>query len=84
MAAAGVDTRPTELLRDAHTVEESVEFATPEEGAENFDDYATMGFTLRRHPLALQREQLTQLACGRRTPCAQPPKIGRRCERAAL
>jgi error-prone DNA polymerase len=60
-AAAGVDTRPTEMLREARTFEDPVEFATPEEGAEIFDDYATMGLTLRRHPLALLREQLTEL-----------------------
>jgi error-prone DNA polymerase len=49
------------MLREARTFEDPVEFATPEEGAEIFDDYATMGLTLRRHPLALLREQLAEL-----------------------
>ena len=57
--AIGVETRPTELLRDAPTVEETIEFAAPKEGADIADDYASMGLTLRRHPLALLRPRLT-------------------------
>ena len=56
--AAGVDTRPTEMLRTARTTEEPFAFATPGEGAEVADDYASMGLTLRRHPLALIRPRL--------------------------
>jgi error-prone DNA polymerase len=56
--AAGVDTRPTEMLRQARTVEDKVEFEAPGEGTEIADDYAAMGLTLRRHPLALIRAQL--------------------------
>ncbi|MDP9897405.1 error-prone DNA polymerase [Variovorax boronicumulans] len=59
--AVGVDTRPTRMLRDARTLEDAIGFATPDEGAEIFDDYATMGLTLRRHPLALLRHQLAGL-----------------------
>ncbi|MDM0109917.1 error-prone DNA polymerase [Variovorax sp. J22R24] len=57
-AAKGVDTRPTKMLREARTVEEEVAFAEPLEGAEISDDYAAMGLSLRRHPLALIRDQL--------------------------
>jgi len=60
-AAAGVDTRLTQMLREARTFEEAVEFPTPGEGAEIFDDYATLGLTLRRHPLALLRHELEAL-----------------------
>jgi len=57
-AAKGVDTRPTRMLREARTVEETFEFEVPQEGAEIADDYATTGLTLRRHPLALIRPKL--------------------------
>ncbi|MGJ7511525.1 OB-fold nucleic acid binding domain-containing protein [Variovorax sp. GT1P44] len=57
-AAKGVDTRPTKMLREARTVEEEVAFAEPPEGAEISDDYAAMGLSLRRHALALIRDQL--------------------------
>jgi error-prone DNA polymerase len=56
--AAGIDTRPTEMLREARTFEDPVAFAEPEEGAQVADDYASTGLTLRRHPLALIREKL--------------------------
>jgi error-prone DNA polymerase len=59
--AVGVDTRPTEMLRAARTIEDPVAFAAPEEGAEIADDYASMGLTLRRHPLALIRPKLAEL-----------------------
>ncbi|WP_395321465.1 error-prone DNA polymerase [Variovorax sp. UC74_104] len=59
--AAGVDTRPTKMLSEAPTVEDAVAFAVPREGAEIADDYATMGLTLRRHPLALLRAQLSEM-----------------------
>ncbi|MGJ7483735.1 hypothetical protein ACSFA2_00660 [Variovorax sp. LT2P21] len=56
--AIGIDTRPTEMLREARTFEDPVEFAEPAEGASIADDYASMGLTLRRHPLALLRGRL--------------------------
>ncbi|MDM0110249.1 error-prone DNA polymerase [Variovorax sp. J22R24] len=59
--AAGVDTRPTEMLRKARTTEEPFAFAEPSEGAEIADDYASMGLSLRRHPLALLRARLCDL-----------------------
>ena len=59
--AVGVETKPTELLKDAPTFEEGTEFAAPTEGAEIADDYASMGLTLRRHPLALLRPKLASM-----------------------
>lgn len=59
-AAKGINTRPTKMLREARTFEDSVEFAVPEEGADVFDDYATMGLSLRQHPMALIRQQLVK------------------------
>ena len=56
--ATGVDTRPTEMQREARTFEDPVDFAEPAEGASIADDYASMGLTLRRHPLALLRGRL--------------------------
>ncbi|SEB25035.1 error-prone DNA polymerase [Variovorax sp. YR216] len=60
-AARGVDTRPTKLLREARTHEDPIAFAVPEEGAEIADDYGTLGLSLRRHPLALLRSQLSAM-----------------------
>ena len=58
--AAGVETRPTAVLRDAPTLEEAVEFSAPTEGTDIVDDYASMNLTLRRHPLALLRPRLAR------------------------
>ena len=60
-AAVGVDTRPTQLLRAARTLEDAVSFDARAEGSEIADDYATLGLTLRRHPVALIRPQLQAL-----------------------
>ncbi|MFZ3119224.1 MAG: error-prone DNA polymerase [Variovorax sp.] len=59
-AAKGIDTRPTRMLREARTFEDPVEFAAPEEGDDVVDDYATVGLSLRRHPMALVRPQLAR------------------------
>lgn len=59
--AVGVETKPAPLLHDAPTEEENSEFAAPTEGADVADDYASMGLTLRRHPLALLRPRLAKM-----------------------
>ena len=59
--AVGVETRPTKLLKDAPTFEEHTELRAPTEGADIVDDYASTGLTLRRHPLALLRPQLSRM-----------------------
>jgi error-prone DNA polymerase len=74
---ASAQTKPPELLRHAPVNEEPIELPPAQEGEEIVFDYASLGFTLRRHPLALLRpqlarrkflnaEQLAQLPNGRR------------------
>ncbi len=55
---AGIDTRPTALLRQSRVHEQAVEMAAPSEGEDMVADYRALGLTLKRHPLALLREQL--------------------------
>ncbi len=58
-AVAGVDTRPTALLRATRVHEdEATALQVPDEAAEMLADYRTLGLTLNRHPLALLRDQL--------------------------
>ncbi|MBI5276332.1 MAG: error-prone DNA polymerase [Burkholderiales bacterium] len=46
------------LLREAPIEEEAIELPAAKEGEEIVFDYASMGLTLRRHPLALLRDRL--------------------------
>ena len=57
-AVAGIDTRPTEMLRATRSNEAGVALAAPSEGEETHADYRALGLTLQRHPLALLRAQL--------------------------
>ena len=57
-AVAGVDTRPTELLRATRVHEAPARLAAPSEAEDMLADYRSLGLTLNRHPLALLREQL--------------------------
>ena len=57
-AVAGIDTRPTEMLRATRAREAAVALAAPSEGEETLADYRALGLTLKRHPLALLRAQL--------------------------
>ncbi len=61
-AVAGIDTRPTELLRATRSGEgkqqQRVALAAPGEGESTLADYRSLGLTLKRHPLALLRTQL--------------------------
>ena len=59
-AVAGIDTRPTALLRDTRVTEAAVQLPAPAEVEETLADYRALGLTLNRHPLALLREQLAQ------------------------
>jgi error-prone DNA polymerase len=51
--------RPSTLLRDAPLVEEALALPAPPEGEDIVFDHASMGLSLRRHPLALLRPQLS-------------------------
>jgi error-prone DNA polymerase len=59
-AVAGIDTRPTEMLRATRVHEPQVSLAAPSEGEETLADYRALGLTLNRHPLALLREHLAR------------------------
>jgi error-prone DNA polymerase len=74
---ASAQRKPPELLRGAPINEAPIELPPAKEGEEIVFDYASLGFTLRRHPLALLRpklakrhflnaEQLQKLPNGRR------------------
>jgi error-prone DNA polymerase len=57
-AVAGIDTRPTALLRATRVHEAPAELAPPDEFEDMRADYQSVGLTLGRHPLAMLREQL--------------------------
>ncbi|MBV9892230.1 MAG: error-prone DNA polymerase [Rhizobacter sp.] len=59
-AVAGIDTRPTEMLRATRVEEPAVSLAAPSEGEETLADYRALGLTLNRHPVALLREHLAR------------------------
>ncbi|MGI9025363.1 MAG: error-prone DNA polymerase [Burkholderiaceae bacterium] len=50
-----------DLMRDATIDEPSPQLPVATEGREIVDDYASTGFTLRRHPLALLRPRLSRM-----------------------
>jgi error-prone DNA polymerase len=57
---AGVEARPA-LLRDAPIRETAADLPAPTEGEDIVADYASLGLTLGRHPLALLRPRLRRL-----------------------
>jgi error-prone DNA polymerase len=59
-AVAGIDARPTALLRSTRVHEVAVEMAPPVEVEDTLADYRAVGLTLKRHPLALLREALSE------------------------
>ena len=59
-AVAGIDTRPTAMLRSTRVHEAPVALAAPSVGEETLADYRALGLTLNRHPLALLREHLAR------------------------
>jgi error-prone DNA polymerase len=50
---------PPELLRDAPVEEDLLELPEAPEGEEIVFDYASLGLTLRKHPMSLLRDRLT-------------------------
>ena len=52
--------RPPELLRDAAVDEDLLEFPPAPEGEEVVWDYASLGLTLRAHPVELLRPLLAK------------------------
>jgi error-prone DNA polymerase len=59
-AVAGVDTRPTEMLRQTRMREAPVRLPQPSEIESTLADYRSLGLTLNRHPLSLLREELAK------------------------
>ncbi len=59
-AVAGVDTRPTELLRVTRVAEAPASLQAPTEVEDMLADYRALGLTLKTHPLALLREELSR------------------------
>jgi error-prone DNA polymerase len=59
-AVAGIDTRPTEMLRATRTGEEAVRLAPPSAAETTLADYRSLGLTLKRHPLSLLRAKLSE------------------------
>jgi error-prone DNA polymerase len=59
-AVAGIDTRPTPMLRETRVDEAQVLLPAPNEAQDTLADYRSLGLTLNRHPLALLREQLAE------------------------
>jgi error-prone DNA polymerase len=57
---AGVETRAG-LLRDAPAIEAAPRLRPPTEGENLVADYASLGLTLGRHPLALLRDRLRRM-----------------------
>ena len=59
-AVAGIDTRPTPMLRETRVTETAVALSAPAEAEDLLADYRALGLTLQRHPLALLREELSR------------------------
>ncbi|MDE2300665.1 MAG: error-prone DNA polymerase [Burkholderiales bacterium] len=59
-AVAGVDTRPTPMLRETRVSEAVARLPAPTEVDDTLADYRALGLTLNRHPLALLREELAR------------------------
>ncbi len=59
-AVAGIDTRPTALLRDTRVTEEAAPLAPPTDVENMLADYRALGLTLNAHPLTLLRETLNE------------------------
>ncbi|MEO7335783.1 MAG: OB-fold nucleic acid binding domain-containing protein, partial [Caldimonas sp.] len=59
-AVAGIDTRPTPLLRETRVHEPETRLAPPTEAEDMQADYRMLGLTLKRHPLALLRDELAK------------------------
>ena len=70
-AVAGIDTRPTAMLRATRTDEAPVRLAAPSEAEDTLADYRALGLTLKRHPLALLRRAARRVqGRDRRRACA--------------
>jgi len=59
-AVAGIDTRPTPMLRETRVHETAAHLPAPSEAEDMQADYRMLGLSLKRHPLALLRPELAK------------------------
>ena len=59
-AVAGIDTRPTPMLRETRVHETVAHLPAPSEAEDMQADYRMLGLSLKRHPLALLRPELAK------------------------
>ncbi|MBI5016783.1 MAG: error-prone DNA polymerase [Deltaproteobacteria bacterium] len=81
--ARGVDPAPLPLLRGVELPEAPPRLPAPSEGEDLVADYASLGLTLGRHPMALLRERLGDLRFLKAAELSRLPH-GRRARAAGL
>ncbi|MGH6609555.1 MAG: error-prone DNA polymerase, partial [Burkholderiaceae bacterium] len=59
--ALGVETRRTEMMKPARFGEQHITLQAPTEGQDIVADYASLSFTLGRHPVELLRSKLAKM-----------------------
>jgi error-prone DNA polymerase len=59
-AVAGIDTRPSPMLRETRVHEVAARLPAPSEAEDMQADYRMLGLSLKRHPLALLRPELAK------------------------
>ncbi|HEY5998153.1 MAG TPA: OB-fold nucleic acid binding domain-containing protein, partial [bacterium] len=62
-AALGAESQPLPLLRGVSVIEPAPRLSRPTEGQDLLEDYAAVGLTLGRHPVALLRGRLAREKC---------------------
>ncbi len=80
-AVAGIDRHPTPILAAASSDETVPPLRQPTEGEELIADYASVGFSLGRHPLALLRNRLETMRLSSATDIQAMPqrRLARAC-----
>ncbi len=80
-AVAGIDRHPTQILATGATEEPAPALRPPTEGEELIADYASVGFSLGRHPLALLRDRLQSMRLSPATDIQAMPqrRLARAC-----
>jgi len=80
-AVAGIERHPTQMLAAGATDEPTPALRPPTEGEELIADYASVGFSLGRHPLALLRDRLRSMRLSPATDIQAMPqrRLARAC-----
>jgi error-prone DNA polymerase len=76
---AGVDTRATPMLRRTRTHEAAVALPAADAASQTLDDYRATGLSLKSHPLALLRPQLSafRVLTAAQLQCCRPGQLAR-------